>query len=121
MRNRKVIQSLPNSSRLSKGLWMIRGLTVFLVLLGLLAVVRRSYVMFYPLDDPLRSATRVISSAGFSEHRVLTLLHILPAGVFMVLMPFQFVERVRVRHLAWHRWTGRLLVVLGVVVGMSAF
>src|SRR5882757_775546 len=27
---------------------------------------------------------------------------------------------VRERHLAWHRWSGRLLVILGFVVGTSA-
>jgi len=32
----------------------------------------------------------------------------------------QFVSRIRRRHLAWHRWSGRLLIVLGFVVGTSA-
>ena len=35
-------------------------------------------------------------------------------------MPLQFVSRIRTRHLAWHRWSGRLLIVLGFVVGTSA-
>jgi hypothetical protein len=35
-------------------------------------------------------------------------------------MPLQFVSRIRRRHLAWHRWSGRLLVALGFVAGTSA-
>ena len=38
----------------------------------------------------------------------------------MIVMPLQFVSRIRTRRLAWHRWSGRLLIVLGFVVGTSA-
>ena len=38
----------------------------------------------------------------------------------MALMPFQFVRRIRARWLPWHRWSGRMLVVLGLIVGLSA-
>jgi uncharacterized membrane protein len=32
----------------------------------------------------------------------------------------QFVRRIRARHIAWHRWSGRVLILLGFVVGTSA-
>jgi hypothetical protein len=42
------------------------------------------------------------------------------APLFMVLMPLQFIRNIRERYLTWHRWSGRLLVILGFVVGTSA-
>ncbi len=58
--------------------------------------------------------------AGFALHPDLTLLHILPASLFFILMPLQFVRRIRARYPEWHRWSGRLLIVLGFIVGSSA-
>jgi hypothetical protein len=58
--------------------------------------------------------------SGFAQHRALTVTHILPAALFMVLMPLQFIRRIRERRLAWHRWSGRVLVIFGFVAGISA-
>jgi uncharacterized membrane protein len=41
-------------------------------------------------------------------------------GVYLALAPFQFVRRIRSRHLGYHRRVGRLLVAIGVVVGVTA-
>ncbi len=38
----------------------------------------------------------------------------------MVLGPLQFVRRIRSRHLQFHRWSGRVFVSVGLVVGLSA-
>ena len=38
----------------------------------------------------------------------------------MVLGPLQFVRRIRSRHLRFHRWSGRVFVSLGLVIGVSA-
>jgi uncharacterized membrane protein len=38
----------------------------------------------------------------------------------MLFAPFQFVKRIRSRHLAYHRRMGRVLVALGLVVGTTA-
>src|ERR671912_348402 len=46
-----------------------------------------------------------------------------PLGVavgFLALIPFQFVRRIRSRHLTYHRRTGRILVSIGLVVGTTA-
>jgi len=58
--------------------------------------------------------------SGFARHKALTVTHILPAALFIMLMPLQFIPHIRERHLVWHRWSGRLLIVLGFVVGVSA-
>jgi hypothetical protein len=58
--------------------------------------------------------------AGFARHQALTFVHILPAGLLMALLPLQFVTRIRARHIAYHRWAGRLLIPLGLTAGVSA-
>ena len=50
----------------------------------------------------------------------LTLLHIVRSLLFVLLVPLQFVSSLPSRHLQFHRWTGRLILVLGVVLGVSA-
>ncbi|HEY3738401.1 MAG TPA: hypothetical protein VGL53_01090, partial [Bryobacteraceae bacterium] len=86
---------------------------LLLVLIGLLAVARRTFVLVDPPQGPPRFAAAAELDAGFARHRTLTLLHILPAALFLGLMPLQFVTRVRVRWIRWHRWSGRVLLVLG--------
>jgi hypothetical protein len=49
----------------------------------------------------------------------LTLAHIVPALVLMLLIPFQFSRSFRARHLKAHRWIGRVALVLGLIVGVS--
>jgi hypothetical protein len=99
---------------------LIWCLTLVLVTIGILAATRRSYVLLHPPQGPARFAAGAALDAGFAQHRSLTFLHIVPASLFMALMPLQFVRGIRARQLAWHRWSGRLLLVLGLVVGVSA-
>jgi hypothetical protein len=94
--------------------------TALLVFIGLAAATRRFVVLLAPPPPAPRFAAAAVLDAVFAAHRSLTLLHILPAFLFMALMPFQFVERIRERHTALHRWSGRLLLSLGAVVGASA-
>jgi Predicted membrane protein (DUF2306) len=110
---------LRNLAALRKGRKLIWILTSILVTIGLLAAARRTYVLLGPPQEP-RFAAAAAMDSGFAQHKALTVAHILPAALFMVLMPLQFIRRIRERHLAWHRWSGRLLVILGFVVGMSA-
>jgi hypothetical protein len=58
--------------------------------------------------------------AGFARHETLTIIHIIPGLLFMLLAPLQFVKRIRVRRPALHRWIGRTVVGLGMVIGGSA-
>ena len=55
--------------------------------------------------------------AGFAAPLV---VHIVGAAVFAVVGAFQFVAGIRRRHRAWHRRAGRVLVVAGLLVGVSA-
>ncbi len=120
--------SVPRSLQQRRPLWLratafarpVWGITLLLVAIALIAVARRIYVLSYPLQTTPRFAPATTLDAGFASHRVLTLLHIIPAFLFMALVPLQFLGRIRKRHIGWHRWSGRMLVILGVVIGSSA-
>jgi hypothetical protein len=63
-------------------------------------------------------------SAGLDLHFAgraqLTLLHLIPSLLFVVLVPLQFVSGLRQTHPRLHRWTGRLLLGCSLVIGVSA-
>jgi len=56
----------------------------------------------------------------FAGYPRLTPIHIIPALFFLLLAPLQFSRTFRDRHLQWHRRTGRIQLLCGVVVGASA-
>ncbi len=96
-------------------------LTILLVFIGLAAVTRRTYVLLNPPKVVnTRFPSAAAADAGFATHRELTLVHILPGAIFMILMPLQFVRNIRARHIRFHRWSGRFLVAVGLVVGIAA-
>jgi uncharacterized membrane protein len=57
---------------------------------------------------------------GFLRYPAVVALHVVLGGVYLALAPFQFAKRIRSRHLTYHRWAGRLLVAIGVAVGVTA-
>jgi hypothetical protein len=56
----------------------------------------------------------------FAGKETLTLAHIIPGLAFVILVPFQLSRSWRNRHLRAHRWMGRIMMVLGVIIGISA-
>jgi hypothetical protein len=59
-------------------------------------------------------------SPGFLIYPLAIALHVVSVAAWMALAPWQFVRRIRSRWLDYHRWAGRTLVALGLVVGGSA-
>jgi uncharacterized membrane protein len=59
-------------------------------------------------------------NTAFNMPPGITLLHILPGLLFMILGPLQFVKRIRKNHLNFHRWSGRVFVLAAYFVGLSA-
>jgi uncharacterized membrane protein len=51
----------------------------------------------------------------YAANPLLTLAHIIPGGLFLILAPLQFSSRIRNRHIRLHRWSGRVLVVTALV------
>src|SRR5690242_18554608 len=82
------------------------------IVVGLLAIIGIGAAAIHYFIPPI--------SPGFLTYPVVVALHVIPAGIWMVFAPFQFVKRIRSRRLNYHRWVGRVLVALGLLIGASA-
>lgn len=102
----------------SRLLWFA---VIFLVLIGIAAVTRRSLVLISPQRFGGGSSNPAAAlDTGFARHAALTFIHILPGALFLGLAPLQFSRGFRQRHLQLHRWSGRVLVICGLIIGASA-
>jgi uncharacterized membrane protein len=90
-----------------------------LVLIGVITVIRRIFQLS-PSPEPPRFPEAAAMDRGFFQHPRLTLMHILPGFLFMVLGPLQFLPQLRRRRLELHRWSGRVFIAAGAVIGISA-
>jgi uncharacterized membrane protein YozB (DUF420 family) len=82
------------------------------VVVGLLALVGIGASVSYFLREP--------ANLGFLDYATIVALHVILGAFYMVFAPFQFVKRIRSRHLGYHRRMGRVLVAVGLVVGATA-
>src|SRR5260370_13213664 len=114
------------SVRLRRALWSV---VIFLAFIGVAVAVRRMTHLvpivlrgYHPpvvAPNPVAARFAALDDL-FAHYPILTLVHIVPGLLFMALGPLQFSSTIRARHLQWHRWTGRILVSCGVVIGISA-
>lgn len=98
-------------------LWSI---VILLALIGVAIVIRRSLNLLAPSPAPPRFPEAAAIDAGFAAHRLLTMVHIIPGFLFVVLAPLQFVRRLRNRRPRLHRWMGRVVLASGIVIGGTA-
>jgi uncharacterized membrane protein YsdA (DUF1294 family) len=103
--------------KLTRIVWSI---TLFLVLIGVVIVIRRTMHLFLPSPAPSGFPEAAEMDAGFARHRLLTMLHIVPGLLFILLGPLQFVRSLRVRWPGLYRWSGRVFLVSGMIVGITA-
>ena len=113
------------------------GLALLLVI-GIVAAALRAIHLadLYGAMEPLRNA--ILRAFGISEpnamrradmvariddkfaaHAVATLVHVGSGALLFVLVPLQFSKFIRSRYLAFHRWSGRLLVVAAWIAGLG--
>jgi len=86
--------------------WTLATVVGFLALVGIAASAT------HYLQEPY--------NRGFLRYPTIVALHVVLGGVYLALAPFQFIRRIRSRHLAYHRRAGRALVAIGLLVGMTA-
>jgi uncharacterized membrane protein len=94
---------------------------IFLAFIGLAVAARRTIVLLKPATPIQASANNPTAALDthFANHRALTLAHVLPAMLFMVLGPLQFVRSLRANYPALHRWSGRVFLAASAIVGIT--
>jgi hypothetical protein len=93
---------------------------VALAVIGTAAAVSRMLVLFHVTPDIAPPGAPAGFDAAFGAYPATTFVHVLLGAIVMVLAPLQFIPRLRAQHPWLHRWTGRLLVAVGAVVGATA-
>jgi len=102
---------------------------IFLAAIGVVVAVRRilylAPILASGYSPPSivansRAAQYVALDEVFARHPALTMIHIVPGLLFMILGPLQFSTIIRARHLQWHRWNGRIFLGCGLIIGISA-
>ncbi len=135
MRNANTASSIP--AYLTRAVWRAVGL---LVLLGVAAAVgrgvfladlatrgepfRQQLLYAFHQNDPhelQRPEELYRFDSRFAAHPLVALLHVVPGGIFLTLALLQFSTSVRSRYLQFHRWSGRVLVLVAFVAGLSGF
>ena len=108
---------MEGNDRTPRLLW---SAVIFLAFIGVAVVVRRTLVLLDPAEFAGNFAPARALDDIFALHRSITLVHIIPGFLFMVLGPLQFVKSIRARYLNVHRWSGRLFVASSLVIGFTA-
>ena len=108
---------------------MLWSAVIFLAFIGVAVAVRRMAhlvpIAVHGYQPPAfssnpRQAQFAALDDLFAHYPILTLIHIVPGLLFMILGPLQFSSTIRARHLRWHRFSGRVFVICGLVIGISA-
>jgi hypothetical protein len=96
---------------------------VILCLIAAGAVLRRLFALTSPRvnagGNP-QMAQLAALDAAFASRTVLTLIHIVPALLFVLLLPWWFMRRVRLEHKEAHKRITAALFVLGAITGLTA-
>ena len=100
---------------LKRLMWI--GMLVLCVIAAAVVVRRITALVFPPKNVPAQLAAL---DQVFANKEALTLAHIIPGLAFVILVPFQLSRSWRNRHLRAHRWMGRIIMILGVIIGVSA-
>ena len=92
---------------------------ILLALVGVGVAARRTIVLLRPdsLSSPKNPAA--VLDRHFANERTLALMHVVPALLFMVMGPLQFVERIRRKYPVVHRWSGRIFLAVSAIVGIT--
>jgi hypothetical protein len=106
------------NNKAERWLW---GITIFLVLIGIAIVVRRVIFLGHmSLSGNNVPAKSRVPDDGFAVHPQLTLIHITAGLLFVLLAPLQFIKTIRSNHPKMHRTIGYVVLVSGLIIGVTA-
>src|SRR5437868_596747 len=114
---------MPTTKTLNKVRRLLHILLFIPAIIGIVMVVRRTLVLagFIGSFNPPGTAKNAPAfDEGFGRHPIVTLIHILPGALFMILGPLQFMPRIRSRYPWLHRLSGRIYIITGYIIGISA-
>lgn len=86
--------------------------TALSFIVGFLAICGIGGSIFFFTHEP--------NNEGFVQHPNITFFHVTLGAIYLLLAPFQFSKKIRNKFLTYHRWSGRILVSIGLVVGAAA-
>ena len=84
--------------------------------------VRQQLLHWMHRTDPAgldRAAEAARFDSRFAAHPVVTLLHVVPGAIFLILAPLQLSSLIRSRRIGFHRWSGRALLFAGFAAGST--
>lgn len=99
---------------------ILRATMIVLALIGVVMVIRRTMALAGVIPSSFNPSGGPALDSSFSQHKAVTLIHILPGLLFMILGPLQFMPHLRRKHIQFHRWNGRIFLIAAFVVGVSA-
>lgn len=94
--------------------------TLGFVMLGVLAFGVAAYAVAVYAFRPLGAFVLPEMRAAYEAHAPVIYAHVFAAAVALLLGPLQLSTWLRNRHTALHRWSGRVYLGIGVLVGGSA-
>ncbi len=92
---------------------------IFLAFVGVAVATRRAVVLIRPGAMSANKNPAASLDDHFAKEKTLTLLHVIPGMIFMVLGPLQFVRSLRAKHPGVHRWSGRIFLTASAVIGVT--
>lgn len=90
------------------------------ITLVVLSLVVAAYAIAAYGCAPLGAAVGPEMRANFAAHRTGIYTHIFAAILTLIIGPLQFSNRLRNKYVTLHRWSGRVYLGIGVLVGGSA-
>lgn len=99
----------------ARQLWIA---TCLLVTIGIGTVIRRALIIGSVIAAGSGQGPNFDN--GFHVPPALTLVHILPGLLFMILGPLQFMKGIRNRYKTFHRYSGWIFISASYIIGLSA-
>jgi len=116
-------------NKTKRTLRQIYGIIIFLTLVGIAIVVRRAVKLlpivisgYHPHAIQSNPQLEALAKTDdiFAHYPILTLVHIVPGLVFLLMAPFQFSRKIRRDNPRIHRRGGRVVIISGLLTGITA-